>query len=92
MEHSRAMPKTLYQVGDFQAPPPHLFPGLPVLGNAIDFIKNPLDLFLRSYRKFGPISRIKIANRAYVVMMGPEAMQFLAKEERVIYAGESGSH
>ena len=60
-------------------PSPPLVPGLPVLGNALDFLNRPMEFFVESYHKHGPIYRIKVANQNYVVLGGLEANKFLAQ-------------
>ena len=39
-------------------PAPPRVAGLPVLGNALDFLNRPMEFFVESYHKYGPIFRI----------------------------------
>jgi cytochrome P450 len=58
-------------------PLPPLASGLPILGSAFEMADNPLRYFLRLYRKYGPIFRIRVLHRTYTVMAGLEANRFL---------------
>lgn len=56
-------------------------PGLPLLGNLLDFAKDPAQFFVRSYRKYGPVFRVKILGQDYCVIAGVEAANFLGTRE-----------
>ncbi len=59
------------------APLPPLVSGVPILGSAVEMAGNPLRYFLRLYRQYGPIFRIRMLHRTYTVMGGLEANRFL---------------
>jgi cytochrome P450 len=65
--------------------PPHV-PGIPLLGNALDFLNRPMEFFLDCYHKYGPIFRIKLAHQKFVVMAGLEANRFLAQDQDEIFS------
>ncbi|MCB9109621.1 MAG: cytochrome P450 [Anaerolineales bacterium] len=60
-------------------PAPPRVAGLPVLGNALDFLNRPMEFFVESYHKYGPIFRIQVLNQKFVILGGLEANRFLAK-------------
>jgi sterol 14alpha-demethylase len=59
--------------------PPELS-GLPVLGNALEFRKNPTSLFQRGYESLGPIFTVKLGPKPAVVLVGPENNQFFFEQ------------
>jgi cytochrome P450 len=74
-------------------PLPPIVPGLPILGSALDIMNDPLPFMVEAYQRWGPIYRFRILNREFTVLAGPEANQFLSKQENLlsnkIYAGIS---
>jgi cytochrome P450 len=69
-------------------PAPPRVPGIPLLGNAIDFLNDPMEFFLDSYHKYGPIFRMKVAHQKFVVMAGLEANRFLAQDRDELFSSE----
>ncbi len=69
-------------------PPPVKVPGLPFLGNALDFLSRPMEFFLDCYHKYGPVFHIQAANQKYVVMAGLEANQFMAQDRDEHFSSE----
>ncbi|NWF67828.1 MAG: cytochrome P450 [Chloroflexi bacterium] len=59
---------------------PPLVPGLPYLGSALLMQRDPLRYFVRLYREYGPIFRVRLLGRAITVLAGLEANQFMATE------------
>ncbi len=57
------------------AEPPRV-PGLPVLGNTHQLLKNPGHFFPDAYARHGPIFRVKVAGTRYTVLAGREAFDF----------------
>jgi cytochrome P450 len=55
--------------------------GVPVLGNALEMAADPARFFLRSYRAYGPVFRIKLLKKTYTVIAGAEAANFLNTRE-----------
>jgi cytochrome P450 len=69
-------------------PAPPRVPGLPLLGNALDFLYRPMEFFLESYHKYGPIFRISAADQKFVVMAGLEANRFFSHAGDEIFSSE----
>jgi cytochrome P450 len=65
-------------VGVGQAPPPALA-GMPLIGNLLPFVRDPMGLLLEGYRKHGPIFRLRVPGRRFTVLAGPEANVFAAR-------------
>ncbi|HEU0198210.1 MAG TPA: cytochrome P450 [Nevskiaceae bacterium] len=55
--------------------------GLPMLGNALDMARDPAAFFLKCYREYGPVYKIKVLNHNYTVIAGPEAALFMGTRE-----------
>jgi cytochrome P450 len=51
--------------------------GLPLLGNALGLAKDPARFFVRCYREYGPVFRLRILNRTCTVIAGTEAANYL---------------
>jgi sterol 14alpha-demethylase len=62
----------------FKTPP--VLPGLPVLGNVVDFQKDRQKLIAEGYARLGPIFTIKLGPRPVAVLIGPEAQKFFFME------------
>ena len=69
-------------------PAPPKVAGLPLIGNALDFLNRPIEFFLESYQKYGPVFHISAANQKYVVMAGLEANQFMAQDQDEVFSSE----
>lgn len=55
---------------------PSLAPGArPILGHMIQFKKNPLQFFLTHSKEMGPVYKIKLLNKEYVVVNHPDAIR-----------------
>ena len=52
-------------------------PGLPMLGNALSLIQDPIGFLVRSYLQFGPVFRAGAPGRWYTALAGPSANRFL---------------
>ena len=62
------------------APRPPVGKGLPPVGNLRDLANDPNQFFLRCYRTYGPIFRIRLLNRTVTVLAGPGANLFMVRE------------
>ena len=51
-------------------------PGLPLIGNAIDMMRDLRSFLVEQYRNLGPVFRIQAFNRRFIVLAGPEANVF----------------
>ncbi len=69
-------------------PSPRRVPGMPILGNALDFLSRPMEFFLDCYHKYGPVFHISAANQQYVIMAGLEANQFMAQDRDEFFSSE----
>jgi sterol 14alpha-demethylase len=66
-------------------PTPPAMPGLPLVGNALEFAKDPTGLFQRGYESLGPIFTINLARTKAVVLIGPDNHQyFFENTDRVL--------
>ena len=63
-----------------RAPRPPFVRGLPFIGNAWEMGTDPGAFFVKCYREAGPIFRIRLFNKPYTVLAGPEANRFIARE------------
>lgn len=63
-------------------------PGLPVVGNAFSLLPNFLAFLIQQYRTLGPIFRIRAFHHRFIVMVGPEANRFLARDTRHFRSAE----
>ena len=61
-------------------PRPPFVRGLPFIGNAWEMGTDPGAFFVKCYREAGPIFRIRLFNKPYTVLAGPEANRFIARE------------
>lgn len=67
---------------DFQdAQDPPKARGLPLLGNTLEMARDPAQFFLRVYRDYGPVSRVKVMGHDYTVIAGPEAANFVGSRQ-----------
>ncbi len=55
---------------------PPMLSGLPILGSALDFRRDPLALFRRGYEQHGAVFGMKLAFQPAVVLVGPEKLRF----------------
>lgn len=61
-------------------PLPPALPGLPLIGNAFSFFRDPVKLFQRGYEHCGPIFSICLGRKPAVVLVGPEYQEFFFTE------------
>ena len=62
--------------------PPEEIPqasGWPIVGNALDMAGDVREFLTREYRKHGPVFRVRAFNQRFIVLAGPEAMEYLTK-------------
>ncbi len=55
--------------------------GFPLLGNALGLAKDPARFFVRCYREYGPVFRLRILNRTCTVIAGAEAANYLGTRD-----------
>jgi sterol 14-demethylase len=61
-------------------PNPPALPGLPLLGNALDFFKDPVKVFRKGYDTLGPVFSIRLGLKRAAVLLGPENNRFFFSE------------
>lgn len=59
-----------------------LAPGLPVVGSLGPMLRDPIRFLVAAYREQGPVFRLKVLHRSFVVIAGAEANQFMIRHER----------
>ncbi|TAK18137.1 MAG: cytochrome P450 [Myxococcaceae bacterium] len=70
-------------------PLPPMLPGLPLVGNAIDFRRDALGLFRKGYQRFGPVFGIRLARNPAVVLVGPDLLRlFFESTDTLLSMGE----
>lgn len=52
--------------------------GLPLIGNSLDMLHDPLSYLVEQYLELGPVFKVKMGFQNYTVMAGIEANRFLA--------------
>ena len=58
-----------------------MLPGLPWLGSVLGMARDPAQFFVDSYRKYGPVFRLKMLGNSYTVIAGVEAANFMGTRE-----------
>src|SRR6476659_5840200 len=61
-------------------PNPPMLPGLPLLGNALEFRKDPIKLFRRGYQELGRVFSIRLGPKPAAVILGPDNHRFFFTE------------
>lgn len=64
--------------------------GLPVVGHGIDFITDPMKLALGLYAKNGPVFWVDALGLTFLYMVGPEANQFVLRNQGDIFSNNQG--
>lgn len=59
--------------------PPQV-PGLPLLGNVLDFRSSPVDLIRRGYEMYGTLFSISLGPKHFAVLLGPENNRFFFEQ------------
>ena len=54
-----------------------MVPGLPLLGNTLQFLRGTTEFLLAAYRQHGPVFRIRMLWLKFTVILGFEARQFM---------------
>jgi CRP-like cAMP-binding protein/cytochrome P450 len=70
-------------------PLPPRVPGLPLLGNGLDFLRDLPGAFVGAYRTHGPIFRVRAPGYAFTVLAGPDANLFFSRHGEAVF---SSSH
>ncbi len=59
-----------------------LVKGIPILGNTLDTLRDLNQFYAEQYQIHGPVFRIRILGREFVVLCGPEANRLMMRRER----------
>ncbi|MEZ4411059.1 MAG: cytochrome P450 [Polyangiales bacterium] len=62
--------------------PRPLAPGLPLVGSLAPMLRDPIHFLVDAYRARGPVFRLEVMGRRFVVIAGTEANQFMVRHER----------
>ncbi|AGH50973.1 cytochrome P450 [Sphingomonas sp. MM-1] len=54
---------------------------VPFLGNTLEMAKDPAAFFLRCYREYGSVFKVKVFGRESIVIAGPESALFMTTRE-----------
>ena len=60
-------------------PPP--VRGLPWFGSLLDMARDPAQFFVDCYRKYGPVCRVRVMGKDYVLISGVQAANFMGTRE-----------
>jgi cytochrome P450 len=66
-----------------------MIPGLPLIGNSLNLLYDPVKYLVELYQQHGAVFQIKMGFQNYTVMAGLEANKFLAKEGERVFSSES---
>src|SRR5438128_6464021 len=76
----REMSTQIPQSGGALLSTPPALPGLPLVGHALAFRRDPARLFRDGYQQLGPIFSIRLGPQHAAVLVGPEANRFFFTE------------
>jgi cytochrome P450 len=57
-----------------------------------DYLRDPLDVMRRVYRRHGPVARLNLFGTQAVVLLGPEANEWLLRNPGDMFSSELGWH
>ncbi len=80
-------------LGEFEdnpKPPPMVSGRLPVLGHALEFMRDPCSLVRRGYEEHGPIFLVDMGSKKAVFLIGPKYHKFFFKETDRIFSMRDG--
>jgi cytochrome P450 len=67
--------------------------GLPVLGRALDYARDPVALFRRQWEHYGPVAPLPILGDRWVMLLGPDACQAaLTNRDKAFANGPAWTH
>lgn len=67
-----------------------LAPGLPLLGNTLDFLLRPVETGINMYREYGPVVRGRTLGINAVALGGPDALQFVLRNQDNAFSNAGG--
>ena len=67
--------------------------GLPVLGRALSYARDPMALFEKQWRQYGPVAPLRILGDTWVMLLGPDACEAAFKNKDKAFAnGPAWTH
>ncbi len=63
------------------SPRPPVADGLPIIGSLLSMLGDPGKFMTAQYLKHGPVFTVKVLNRSFTVMAGPEAVEYMTNED-----------
>jgi CRP-like cAMP-binding protein/cytochrome P450 len=67
------------EVAKTSLPKPPRMPGLPLLGNNMQLLKDPEAFLINGLHEYGPVFRVKLGLENYTILIGEEACRFFLK-------------
>ena len=64
--------------------------GLPLLGNALDFARDPVALLQRGYDEFGDIFRFQLGLKPALALIGPDHNRFVLEQTDKLFTMQEG--
>jgi cytochrome P450 len=77
--------RTVESSNAVELPPGNL--GLPWLGQSLAFARDPAGLLQERFKRYGPVSKLRLLGNNMVCLVGPEAFGFLTDERRFAREG-----
>ena len=59
--------------------------GLPIIGQTLNLIQDPLDYLIHNYYRHGPLYRVQMGFKSYLVLAGHEANRLLARYDGQLF-------
>jgi cytochrome P450 len=63
--------------------------GFPLIGHTLAFVRNPRAMAADRYRRYGEVSRINIAGNKGVLLLGPDANEFLTMDRDKVFSSRA---
>lgn len=63
--------------------------GLPLVGHTLSFVANPRAMAADRFKRFGEVSRVNIAGNKGVLLLGPEANEFLTMDRDKVFSSRA---
>ncbi|MBX2797892.1 MAG: cytochrome P450 [Myxococcales bacterium] len=68
------------------APPPPRAAAWPLVGSGLDFLRDPVRFFHRTYTELGPIFRVQLGPRQLTVLAGPELNRMAFRDKGTLFS------
>ncbi len=77
-----------WRIAETDAPLPPKAPGLPLVGNSLAMLRDPLRFLVQAYRAHGAVFRVRMGFQDYTVLAGLEANQFLSRDATPYFSSD----